>query len=375
MSAGDPSSQRVRIVRLIPVLDFGGVESRFVLQSELMDRERFDLRVCTFWKRGQAARRIEALGHQVDELGVDPSIRNPRATWELVRYLRQVRPHVLHASVGEAMIHGAVAGRIAQVPSVIIEEVGIAKRSRAGRAAAWAAGQLAHVIVGVSQQTCDVLADNDGMPRSRIRLIYNCGKPEYFAPVTRSYRGPDLPLRVLTAGRLVPEKNQLQLLRAFQRLRQNNVAATLDIAGEGPLRPQLEAAIVELGLSDSVRLLGFRNDVRELLADCDVFVLSSVSEGCSIALVEAMATGTPVIGSNIPGIVEVMGPLGRDYIREPMDAAGWAEALAGMARKSEADRRELGQRAREIAEHGFAPERYIRALSDLYAGLKSRQAA
>src|SRR5690242_14126551 len=98
-------ASRPLVVRLIPVLDFGGVETNFVQQARTIDRSKYDFRVCTFWKHGEAARRIEASGIQVDVLDVHPSIRNPRATRTLLRYLRRVRPDVVHASIGEANFH------------------------------------------------------------------------------------------------------------------------------------------------------------------------------------------------------------------------------------------------------------------------------
>ena len=359
------SSDRLIITRLVPVLDFGGVESRLVLQAQLLDRERFDLRICTFWKPGAAADAIRALGLSVDVLGVDPSIRNLQATAALYQYLRQVRPHVLHASVAEAMWHGALAGALAGVPWRLIEDVGMPQRSPLAQLMFGAASRLAHRVIGVSQATCDYLITHERMPAERVRLIYNCGKPQYFGPTTR-HQAEARPFRVLTAGRLVPVKNQLALVEAFGQLVERHPQAQLWIAGEGELREALQARIDALGLTSQATLLGFRQDVRALLDQSDVFVLPSHSEGCSIALIEAMATGIPVLGSTASGICEVMGELGASWMVPAQDVSGLGQALIRLADLSPEQRDALGLQARQIALRRFSPEVYMNNLQAIY---------
>jgi len=107
-----------------------------------------------------------------------------------------------------------------------------------------------------------------------------------------------------TVGRLDPVKDQVGLLRAFARANKGRHA--LVIAGDGPARPQLEATVRELGLGDRVRLLGERDDVPIVLRALDVFVLSSIGEGISNAILEAMASGLPVIATGVGGNVELV---------------------------------------------------------------------
>ncbi len=359
------SDKRVTVIRLIPVLDFGGVESLVVLQAQLTDRDRFDLRICTFWKPGAAAEAIRDAGLTVDVLGVDPAIRNVEATAALYRYLRKVKPDVLHASIGEAMWHGSIAGALAGVPWRLIEDVGLPARAPLARALFSAVARLNHAVIGVSQGTCDYLIERERMPASLVRLIYNCGKPQFFGEVTRERAAPR-PFRVLSAGRLVPVKNQPMLIEAFARLTRLMPDAELWLAGEGDARPELEALIERLGMASQIKLLGFRDDVRALMDQADVFVLPSHTEGCSVALVEAMASGCPVIGSTAGGIVEVMGELGSQWLVDAHDLEGWTQALARMARLTTAERAALGQRGREIAIARFSPEVYMGNLQALY---------
>ena len=364
--------QRKKLIRLIPVLDFGGVESRFVLQSSLMDQEKFEMRVCTFWKEGDAARRVRALGVPVDVLGVDPALRNPKALWALWRYLMVQRPDIVHASVGEAMFHGAIASFLAGVPRRLIEDTGIPSRSPLGRRIYGLLGHLVDHVVGVSAATCRYLLEEDKMPADRVKLVYNCGRPELFGPERRAL-DPTLgerPLRLLAVGRLVEVKNQAMIIEAMSRLvHRDGVKVTLSIAGDGALRGDLQRAIEERDLSDHVTMLGFRDDVPELLKRHDVFVLPSFTEGCSIALIEAMATGLIPLGSRADGVLEVMDGLQRYDLNLPADdIEAWVKRITQLTLLKPETIWEIGERARQLAYERFSPERYISELEELYLG-------
>lgn len=365
--------RRLRIVRLLPVLDFGGVESRVALQAALIDRERFDLRVCTFWRDGEAARAVREAGIPVDVLGVDPRVRNPAATLALYRYLRRVRPDILHASISEGIYHGALAGALADVPVRIVEEVGIPSRRRLGRAIFGSLYHTVDAVIGVAQATCDILAD-EGVPPDRLRLVYNCAAPRYFPepPRPRDYAGP---LRVLAVGRLVPVKNHATLLRAFRAVVDAHPDARLSIAGDGPLFDATRALVAELGLEHAVELLGFRADVDELLFSHNCFVLPSWTEGCSISLIEAMASGLCVVGSTADGIREVLGGDGPNPLVPADDPAAWAEALIALAGAPPAERERRGRAAQRTAYERFSPDVYNRNVTELYLELAAARGA
>jgi glycosyltransferase involved in cell wall biosynthesis len=111
---------------------------------------------------------------------------------------------------------------------------------------------------------------------------------------------------ILHVGRLVEQKNQLGLLAIFQQVLENLPQAKLLMVGEGPLRPLVQDAIACYGLSDSVYLLGFCDDVPALMSKCDVFLLPSHFEGFPMVAVEATAAGLPLVGSRIPGLIEAV---------------------------------------------------------------------
>jgi glycosyltransferase involved in cell wall biosynthesis len=358
-------TRRLRIVRLVPTLDFGGVESRVVLWARCIDQARYETRVCTFWRRGEAARRIEALGVPVDCLEVDPAVRSARASLALHRYLRRIRPDVLHASIGEANWHALINGKLAGVRRVLVEETGIPSFSRLGRAAFGLGYHAADAVVAVSQATADYLRGLALAPAEKVRVVYNCADATFFEAPARALGAPD-ELSVLAVGRLHPVKNYDGLLRAFRLVVDAFPGARLAIAGEGPSRASLLALCAALGLEAHVTFLGFRPDVRALHSGADLFVLPSHSEGLSVALIEAMASGVAPLASRRGGNPEVVDSLGDEVLLEPADHEGWARAILRVAALTPEARRELGARARAVAERSFSPARYLGALDALY---------
>ena len=113
---------------------------------------------------------------------------------------------------------------------------------------------------------------------------------------------------LLNVGRQDNQKAQTDLVHAFSKVREHRADAVLLIAGrEGDASERLHDAIVDRGLTESVRLLGHRDDVADLYVASDLFVFPSLYEGLGSAIIEAMALGTPVIGSDAPAIAEVLG--------------------------------------------------------------------
>jgi glycosyltransferase involved in cell wall biosynthesis len=370
MKAAGAGTSRPVVIRLIPVLDFGGVESVFVLQSKFIARERFDLRVCTFWKLGDAGRVIEKQGIPVDVLNIDPSIKNPAATHALYKYLRRRQPDVVHASIAEANFHLALVGRLAGVPVTIIEEPGLPNRGLTARLVHAALYRRVDAIVGVSDAACRYVIEREFAPPRKVRRIYNSARPEFFK-VQRSRAPSGHEFTILCVGRLVHVKNHARLLAAFRKVLDKHPAARLRLAGDGPLGESLRRLATELEISRQVEFLGFRDDVPRLLLEADAFVLPSLSEGFGLAVAEAMAVGIPVIGAKVGGLPEVMQALGDDWLIEPTDVEAWAGAMLHMIELSPARRQELGDRAREAAQ-AFAPEANVRQVQALYLELLGR---
>lgn len=142
---------------------------------------------------------------------------------------------------------------------------------------------------------------------SRIHVI-RCGLDEDAFDAQASPSPAGGPLKLVCIGRLAPEKGHAGLLDALAEARGRGLDAELRLIGEGPERPALEARVRALGLDTQVALPGARSgaELRQELAAADLFVLSSLMEGLPVTLMEALATGTPVIAPRLSGIPELV---------------------------------------------------------------------
>ena len=162
----------------------------------------------------------------------------------------------------------------------------------------------------------------------------------------------------MTVSELIPRKNVDTLISAFKKANVGN--AYLLICGEGQEKENLQRLIDNEGLQDTVRLLGFRSDISELLHCADVFVFPTKQEGLPGALMEAMATGVPCIASKIRGNSDLLGD-NYEFLLNPMDVNGWAEKMKGILQKKDA----LGEYSRSrIA--AFDIQKAVDSYKDLY---------
>ncbi|MBX7168647.1 MAG: glycosyltransferase family 4 protein [Pirellulales bacterium] len=177
----------------------------------------------------------------------------------------------------------------------------------------------------------------------------------------------EAPLALYT-GRLHEAKGLMDLVRAWPGVRERVPGACLWLAGEGPLRTALAAEIIEQGLAGAVVLAGSFDAVDDLLTAADVFVLPSYEEGMSVALLEALAAGLPVVASDIPGNRDLVEHETHGLLVAPGDAAGWVQAIAATVHDAEAAaRRAAAARARVAAE--FSLSRAVRTHWELFERL------
>ncbi|HZV37246.1 MAG TPA: glycosyltransferase, partial [Pseudoxanthomonas sp.] len=176
-----------------------------------------------------------------------------------------------------------------------------------------------------------------------------------------------------TVGRLHPVKDQSRLLQALHALRAQVPQAVLAVVGDGQMRHALQDEADGLGLRDAVRFLGDRDDVPRLLAGMEAFALPSLSEGYSVALLEACAAGLPIVATDVGGNREIVRDGRNGRLVAAADAAAFASALAQVMRDPGLAER-MGMAGREwvVAEGSFRTmaSRYQR----LYAGKQASTA-
>ncbi len=156
------------------------------------------------------------------------------------------------------------------------------------------------------------------------------------AAAARARRADAGPLRLLLVARCDPLKDQATVLRAFAACRPQAPAWQLQLVGDGPTRPALEALARELQLGDGVAFLGRREDIPELLGQADLFALATTAaEGFGIVLAEALAAGLPVLASDVPACREVLDDGRAGLLLPAADPGAWARALGPLLRNAD----------------------------------------
>lgn len=345
--------ERVRVGHVITRMIVGGAQETVLLAAALADRERFDPVVLTGPQTGSEGSLHEELAKRGVEVVVVPQLvrevdprKDVAAVAALARAFRERRLDVVHTNSSKAGVVGRLAARRARVPRVVHTVHGWpfhdAQRPAANAVWRWlerAAAPLADALV--------VVADAD-----RVKgLAAGVGRPEQYVTVRSGLElglyGPDAQVRhevrqelglphdarvVGAVNRLSPQKDPLTLLHACAAVLRADPDARLLLVGDGPLRGDVEREVDALGLRGQAVLPGLRADVPRLLTAMDVFVSASRWEGLPRTVLQAMATGVPVVATAADGIVDVVedGVTGR--LVPVGDTAGLTQAVGEVLR-------------------------------------------
>lgn len=308
---------------------------------------------------GEFARRMGEAGFAIDS--VVGNVRGPRAAWRVRRTIRWFRPHLLHANDPHALalmnlaawgLPRADQGGPLRVAArrVLFPIRSTGKYERCDR------------VVCVSRAIAQVCRES-GLPDSLLSVVHDGVNPTRMqtgdASRGRAALGlsPDTPL-ILCVAQLAAYKGHRYLVDAWAAVRKRHPNAALVLAGDGPLRDGLQQQIDALALGDSVRLLGYRSDVPDLVQACDLFVLASPEEGLGTSVLDAMFAERPVVGADAGGIPEMV----RDdagvecgWLAAPRDADSLAECLHDALSRPD-ERRYRAQLGRTRAASDFSAD-------------------
>ncbi len=291
----------------------------------------------------------------------------------LAREIRQRRVRVVHAHQYTPFFYAALAKAGTRDRfRLILTEHGrhypdrVSARRRVGNRMLLA--RLVDRINAVCAFSADALAEQDGFPRDRIEIIPN-GVDISDYDQTPAAEGIDPGRRyVTTIARFHPVKDHATLIRAFAQVARRLPDVDLLLAGDGPLKHDLQSLVATLKVTDRVRFLGVRRDVPALLEATTVFCLTSVSEGASLTVLEAMAAARPVVLTNVGGNPELVRD-GIDGLLAPRgDVAAIANLLSTILTDSALAAR-LGASAAHRVRTEFLLDTTIKRYYELYCAL------
>lgn len=364
---------RATICQLLHGLKVGGAE---VLAGRLARqlRDRFGFLFVCLDELGTLGEELRAEGFPVHVLGRRPGV-DCGCPLRLARLLRRERVDLLHAHQYTPFFYGVTARLLCRRPPVLFTEHGRWHPDRPRRKRLVANQLLLERrdrVVGVGEAVRRALVENEGIPAGRVGVIYNGidlgaypNGVERRLAVRREIGVEAGDFLIVQVARLDPLKDHLTALRTLERVARRRPDARLVLAGEGPQLPLLREFIAERNLAARVRLLGLRTDVPRLLAAADLFLLTSVSEGIPLTLIEAMAAGLPVVSTRVGGVGEVVADGETGLLAPAGDDAALAENVLRLADDGEL-RRRLGRQGRERAAARFSEAQMVQRYADLY---------
>ena len=371
-----------RLLILDNELGMGGKEKLLYEFIARNDPRRLHISVCCLKEGGYYKARLEALGipfqdrlltHRYDALAFRP----------LASFIRANQIDLVETFTHpNTVIFSFLARQQRLVSRVVISHHAIGsdykKRVLPGFVLPLMRRMDVHVAVAEIQKR--YLADVEGIPEERIRVIYNGVDTDKYHPASPGERAvaraslgvPEGAFVIMAVGSLKPLKGIDVLLRATAPLLRGHDNARLVLVGDGVDRPALESLASELGIRAQVVFAGVRGDVDVALRAADVLALSSHTEALPTVIIEAMATGLPVVATRVGGVPELVEPDRSALLVPAADAAVLGAALQRL--HSDADlRRALGTRGREVALARFRVETMCAARESLFLELASQK--
>jgi glycosyltransferase involved in cell wall biosynthesis len=387
-SSFGPRARRVRVVTLIDYMGaHGGAEQVALAVATRLDPARFESTLCVSrWplpepldaSAREALARLSAVGVRLLGLGR----RGKVDVWvwgRLARLLRHERIDVLHAHKFGSNVWGTLIGRIARVPVVLAHEhtwsyEGQPLRRFLDREVV---ARGADRFIAVSREDQRRMIEIEHIDPLRTLFIPN-GVPSSPPPSGRDVRvelgiEPGVPV-IGAVGLLRSQKAQHVLVRAASLLIDEWPQVQVLIVGDGPERAALQGLARELGVADTVRFLGRRTDVPDVLCALDIAVCCSDFEGSPLAVMEYMDAALPVVATAVGGLPDLIEPDVHGLLVPPNDPPALAGALAELLRDPERAHA-MGEQGRQRRRAEFDIDVLVRRLEDLYCELLEERAA
>ncbi len=367
-----------RVVLLLQDLAVGGTQRQAVELAVRLDRSRFAPELWTLMAGDGMVRQAQLEDVPVRRLSPLPFVGPDaivRLGWELVRQeievvvLLTAVPNVWGRLLGRAIGQARQAlekarGREYRAPAILATCRGGGAPMRQHEKRLW---RWADLHVSNTQAMKDVLVRDYGVPEEHIRVVHNGVDVQRFQP--RPAGDDKAAPTFLHLARLVEDKDHATSLQAFASLLDSHPTATLRIVGDGARRGELKSLAGELfsgNRRQQVHFEGERLDVEAVLQSSDILVLSSIREAMPNVILEAMATGLPVISTHVGGIAEMVAQGETGLLTPAGDAQAMAEAMKGLA-SSPARRAAMGEAGRKRVEAHFSFEAMTRGHEAIFA--------
>ena len=352
----------MRIAHVVDSMEVGGAETIVSQMCRLQREQGHDPRVYAIASLGPLGERMRADGFAVV---ANFGQHLPDATRNFFRTFKESRPDVVHLHNPTPTVYAAMAARMAGVPSIVSTRhslVGPPRRLIAELKYAVAA-TCCDWIVGICDATANNMRSIHSVPPRKIVRIYNGAVPLERAPKEQWPRKEAFTL--VYVGRLEPVKNHALLLNAFQVALKSMPGLRLWMVGDGSERKVLESLATELGIDSQITFWGQQLNVAPFFSAADAFIMSSISEGLPMSLLQAFSLGLPAIVTDVGGMAEVVRLAQAGFTVPVSDPDGMSAAILKLA-ASDTERQRFSTNARDAFQSRFTLQAMVDAYMNLY---------
>lgn len=377
---------KTKVIHIITMLEMGGAQGNTLFTVAHLDREKFEVGLIAGpgGIQDDSARKIKNLKLEFVPTLVRPisPIKDFLCLLDLIKILKREKPDIIHTHSSKAGILGRIAAILASVPVTIHSIHGFGFNPYQKFFVRWLfvfleiiIAKFTDVLVAVSQENIEQ-GLRLGMGRREqyvlirsgvdIQKIHSSARAADLSALRKNLGIPDGAKIVLSAGPFKIQKDPVAFVEVAGKVLKDVPQAVFIWSGDGELRPQVEEKIRTLGIGASVKLLGWRKDIPEFMALCDVFVLTSLWEGLPRSCVEALIVGKPVVAYAVDGVPEIVKDQENGYLIKPGDRGGFAAKVAMLLKDPGLSRR-LSAAAVKSIDDSFDIRGMVKSQESLYA--------
>jgi len=383
--------EKIKVISIIGRLSIGGASPQVVFITQYLNKDLFEAKLIV----GQKNIYEGDMLYYAKERGVSPIIipylhnefkldvvNDVKAIYDIYRIIKKEKPYIVHTHTAKAGFLGRIAARLAGVPIIIHTFHGHLFHSYFNRIKTniliWGErilGLITNKIITVSKSLRKELIEYKIAPRDKIISISLGLELEEFIKnennkgVLKKELGlSDDNLIVGIVGRLAPIKGHKYFIEAASIVKKSIKNVKFLIVGDGELREELIDQAKRCQLLDNMLFLGWRNDLAIIYSDMDVVVLSSLNEGLSVSIIEALSSAKPVVATAVGGVPELIVDGETGFLVEPRDGKALAEKILWLLKNRE-EAKKMGRRGRELVYPKYDCHKMVNNMENLYVSL------
>jgi glycosyltransferase involved in cell wall biosynthesis len=367
------------IIFLTTGLNYGGAETQLYQLAIRLKARGWSTKVISMLPPEAYVKELTEAGISVLSLNMRRGIADPRAIFKLATILRYERPQILHAHMVHANLLARTSRLLVHMPVVICTAHSVDEGGKLREIAYRLTDPLCDLTTQVSQAGLARYVQVGAVPPRKIRFVPNGIELEHFnlMPGGRERLRADLGLPEsfiwLAVGRFEKAKDYPVLLQAFAQVQQQQPEVRLYIVGQGTLKQNMVELADALKISQAVQFLGIRRDVANLMRAADGYVMSSAWEGLPMVLLEASASGLPIVATRVGGIPEIVIDGQTGFLVPPQNPPALAQAMLKMMALPTGVRQAMGIQGRIYTQEHYGFDKILDEWEKIYENLIQRQ--